>query len=171
MQDAVRGPECGVGNHGTRNSSRARLFAGLCRSNRLGFQRAVKPLMSGMPSRRLFRAMQVGAVRAVFPVPGYLQACCQRPGPSSRSVAEPWSLQRVPPGCRSARDANLAFILFMIVALIWLVPLVACLMLAMVSWISPRFKRLCAHHLFGPDEPDGAQSGPMDGKGSSSGTT
>jgi hypothetical protein len=49
--------------------------------------------------------------------------------------------------------ATLAVILITIVALIWLVPLSVCLVMAMGSWISPRFRRLCVYHLFGPEQP------------------
>jgi hypothetical protein len=47
----------------------------------------------------------------------------------------------------------MAFVAVMIVALIWLVPLVVCLAMVIVSWISPRFKRVCVYHLFGPEQP------------------
>jgi hypothetical protein len=73
-----------------------------------------------------------------------------------RSVGEPWSPQGVPPKMQGQRDLAMAFILIMIVALIWLVPLTLCLVMAMASWISPRFRRLCVHHLFGPEQPEPA---------------
>jgi hypothetical protein len=43
--------------------------------------------------------------------------------------------------------------MIVIIALIWLVPLMACEVMAMGSWISPRFRRLCTYHLFGGENP------------------
>jgi hypothetical protein len=50
----------------------------------------------------------------------------------------------------------MASVTMAIVALIWFVPLAVCLLLGIVSWISPRFRRFCSYHLFGPDEPQPA---------------
>jgi hypothetical protein len=42
-----------------------------------------------------------------------------------------------------------AMIIVILVALIWLVPLLVCLLAAVCSWISPRFRRFCTEQLFG----------------------
>jgi hypothetical protein len=56
----------------------------------------------------------------------------------------------------------------MIVALVWLVPLLVCGTLALGSWISPRFRRLCEHHLFGPEQPAPSAAMGTKGEGASS---